>query len=127
MSTTPEQAAQVLATYANRNGWPVTLADEWVEALEDAHSFLLGWDVSELTTLSRRISASNLPKSRNAAAYVISLTGANVTGVLEQTAEAVAGDITGAAKKAATGLPYVAPLAAVAAVAAMLLMLNKGR
>jgi hypothetical protein len=46
---------------------------------------------------------------------------------LEQTTEAVAQDITGAAKTAAKGLPYVAPLAAVAAVVTLALMLNKGR
>jgi hypothetical protein len=127
MATTPEQATQVLATYANRNGWPVTKADEWVEALQDAHSVLLGWDHDELATLARKIGASKLPKSFNAAAYVTSLTGANVAGVLEQTTEAVAQDITGAAKTAAKGLPYVAPLAAVAAVVTLALLMNKGR
>jgi len=127
MATTPEQAAQVLATYSNRNGWPVAKADEWVEALEDAHSVLLGWDNDELATLARKISASKLPKSGNAAAYVTSLTGANVAGVFEQTAEAVAQDITGAGKTAAKGLPYAAPLAAVAAVVTLALMMNKGR
>ena len=107
----PEAAQQVLAAYANRNNWPVDKADIWVEALADAHTWAIGWDEEDLYTLARSIAASGLPKSRDAALYVQSLTGSNVQGVAEQTAQAAASTITTTAKAAGRSAGYGLPFA----------------
>ena len=119
-ATTPTQAAQVLATFANRNGWPVEQADRWVEAIEDAHTFLIGWDENDLYALAQSIAASKLPKSRDASLYVLSLTGSNVQGVTEQTAQSAAATITSTAKAASKPTTYL-PILALAAGAAFYL------
>jgi hypothetical protein len=107
----PEAAQQVLATYATRNGWPADKAATWGEALADAHTWAIGWDEEDLYTLARAIAASGLPKSRNAALYVQSLTGSNVQGVAEQTAQAAASTITTTAKAAGRSAGYGLPFA----------------
>jgi hypothetical protein len=125
MATTQEQAEQVLNTYATRNGWPADQTAAWLEELDDAHSFLVGWNNDQLATLARKVSASKLPKAGNAAYYLTSLTGANVQGVVDQTVEAAAETITKTAKGAAKGLPFMFPVAAAAAVVALLTLGKK--
>lgn len=109
--TTPEQAAQTLATFANRNGWPPETADAWITELEDAHGYLLGWDVEDLSTLKRKIAASKLPNSNKAALYVQSLTGSNVQSVFEQATEKAAQTLENTAAPAAKTSALLLPVA----------------
>lgn len=106
-----ETAQQVLATYATRNGWPPDKAMTWSQALADAHTWAIGWDDEDLYILTRAIAASGLPKSRNAALYVQSLTSSNVQGVAQQTVEAAADTITTTAKAAGRSAGYGLPFA----------------
>lgn len=109
--TTLEQATQTLATFSNRNGWPPETADAWVTELEDAHGYLLGWDVEDLYKLARKIAASKLPNSNKAALYVQSLTGSNVQSVFEQATEKAAQTIEDTTKSTAKTSALLLPVA----------------
>lgn len=96
-ATSPMQATEVIQTIGTRAGWSKLAIVRYQAGLLEAYLPLVGWNPDTLDNLVASLLASDLPNRQKAAAYVQSLAGSNVDGVIVQTAQDVAKQVTTAA------------------------------